>query len=445
MCDTFVATPDFTSNGKMLFGKNSDREPNEAQSIVRYPASRSKEKKLQVTHIEIPQSNETYEIILSKPFQMWGAEMGANEHGLTIGNEAIFSKIKFAKLNKGLTGMDMLRLALERTKSAETALELITSLVEEYGQDACAGYEDKNFYYFSSYIIADAKDAWLLETAGEQWAAKKIKGFRSISNGLTLENDYDLSSKNLISFAQKKGWVPKNSEFNFRKAYSDWFMTYFSFCKIRQALSTTLGNKAESKISFQNGLSILRSHGTHDGENFSPAKSDMGALCLHATGITTPSQTTGSLLAEISTKEKSVFWFTGTSAPCLSIYKPFYFPGKSLSVETFSHPSSQMDQSLWWRHEKFHRKANHHYQEIIPIVKKEQSELENSFYLESEKLLKNGTPANKDKFSLECLTKSDSALNRWTEIAQNAKSSSFHPLYKLYWNKQNKKAKLYGI
>jgi dipeptidase len=175
MCDTFVATPDFTSNGKMLFGKNSDREPNEAQSIVRYPASRPKEKRLKVTHIEIPQSNETFEIILSKPFQMWGAEMGANEHGLTIGNEAIFSKIKFAKLNKGLTGMDMLRLALERTKSAETALELITSLVEEYGQDACAGYEDKNFYYFSSYIIADAKDAWLLETAGEQWAAKKLK------------------------------------------------------------------------------------------------------------------------------------------------------------------------------------------------------------------------------------------------------------------------------
>lgn len=39
---------------------------------------------------------------------MWGAEMGANEHGLVIGNEAVWTKIDDDKTEK-LLGMDLLR------------------------------------------------------------------------------------------------------------------------------------------------------------------------------------------------------------------------------------------------------------------------------------------------------------------------------------------------
>ncbi|HMV36270.1 MAG TPA: carcinine hydrolase/isopenicillin-N N-acyltransferase family protein, partial [Turneriella sp.] len=136
MCDTLVATPDYTKSRTMILAKNSDREPNEAQSVVRYPRTRQKQKGLKTTFIQIPQVKETYEVILSKPFQMWGAEMGVNEHGVAIGNEAVFTKITPPKKNDGLTGMDMLRLALERSKSAAAALECITELLAEFGQDA---------------------------------------------------------------------------------------------------------------------------------------------------------------------------------------------------------------------------------------------------------------------------------------------------------------------
>jgi dipeptidase len=36
MCDTFVHIPS-QKDASIIFGKNSDREPNEAQQIVRYP------------------------------------------------------------------------------------------------------------------------------------------------------------------------------------------------------------------------------------------------------------------------------------------------------------------------------------------------------------------------------------------------------------------------
>jgi secernin len=59
-------------------------------------------------------------VLLAKPFWIWGAEMGANEHGIAIGNEAVFTKIPYDK-QPGLIGMDSLRLALERAHTARRA------------------------------------------------------------------------------------------------------------------------------------------------------------------------------------------------------------------------------------------------------------------------------------------------------------------------------------
>lgn len=51
----------------------------------------------------------TYAVILSKPSWMWGAEMGSNEHGVCIGNEAVWTKID-ADITEKLLGMDLVRL-----------------------------------------------------------------------------------------------------------------------------------------------------------------------------------------------------------------------------------------------------------------------------------------------------------------------------------------------
>ena len=435
MCDTFVATPDYTKKRTMILAKNSDREPNEAQALVRYPHAKHKEQILRTTFIEIPQVKETYEVILSKPFEMWGAEMGVNEHGLAIGNEAVFTKIPLPKKNTGLTGMDMLRAALERSKNAAAALECITALLAEHGQDACGGYEDRGMFYHNSFIIADQREAWVLETVDRHWVAEKVQGFRSISNGLTIETEFDLSSPGLKDFAQQRG-LTKGGDFNFRKAFSDRFFTYFSHCKIRQALSSELGRKLSNGYDVQTAMRILRSH-YHDETD--PACTGMQSLCMHAAGLTTPSQTTGSMVAELRPGNKSTYWFTGTAAPCLSTFKPFFIPGKNLSAGNFLQPGVKPDSSLWWRHERLHRKALANLPAASGRFFAERDAFEDRLVKAEKKIFSKST-TQREKFSGDALTEADALLARWTvRIADVPAAGKFHFLYKRYWQKQNRK------
>ena len=117
MCDTLGVLLDSGA----LFGKNSDRSPNEAQVTEYYPARVYDGGDVACTYRRIPQARETLGVLLSRPAWMWGAEIGVNEAGVAIGNEAVFTKGTYGP--PSLTGMDLLRLGLERAESAERAGE----------------------------------------------------------------------------------------------------------------------------------------------------------------------------------------------------------------------------------------------------------------------------------------------------------------------------------
>ena len=153
MCDSMLAVKGDTADGVAIFAKNSDRPPNEAQ-VVEYFSSANypKNETVKCTYIEIPQVVHTNAILLSKPYWIWGAEMGVNDHHVVIGNEAVFPKVPVEK-NTRLIGMDLVRLGLERGNTARHALEVIISLLEEFGQGgSCIVGSD---YYYSSFLIAD--------------------------------------------------------------------------------------------------------------------------------------------------------------------------------------------------------------------------------------------------------------------------------------------------
>ncbi len=191
MCDCLVALGPATG-GATLFAKNSDRPPSEAQDVVWSPARRDPGL-VDATHIAVsPFASDTLGCLLSRPRWCWGAEHGVNEAGVAIGNEAIYTTLDPRPFPEALIGMDLVRLGLERALTARAAVEVITGLLERYGQGGSghdpaggpAGGSTKP--YWSSFLIADPEEAWVLETSGVAWMAAHVSDVRAISNRTTI-------------------------------------------------------------------------------------------------------------------------------------------------------------------------------------------------------------------------------------------------------------------
>lgn len=349
MCDTMVALGNSTRDGSVLFAKNSDRQPNEPLITIRIPRMQHpKGTKVKCTYLEIDQAEETYEVLLLKPSWMWGGEMGCNEFGLNIGNEAVFTREKYGKEEK-LLGMDMLRIALERCKTSDQALELLIELLERYGQGGNCGYE-KKFTYHNAFLIADKSSAWVLETAGAYWAAEKVKDVRSISNRLSIGNEFDRCHPDLIKHAVGKKWCKSEADFNFARCYSDPLVTKFSGSAHRMNDALCLLEKEKGRISTTTLKNILRSHDPAvEGRQFT--RHSLKSVCMHG-GFIFGDHTTGSYIAALKQK-LCTYQITGSSTPCIALFKPFWM----IDGETLSFPEDKTEEAVdfWRKRERLHR------------------------------------------------------------------------------------------
>lgn len=350
MCDTVVGR---ARDGSLWLAKNSDREPGEAQVLEHLPRQR-RPPRLRATHVELDDVPETFEVVLSRPAWMWGAEMGVNEHGLAIGNEAVFTRL--ALDSTGLTGMDLVRLALERAATARAAVELMGTLLKRHGQGGRMGFRKRGESYASSFLIADTTEAWVLETAGRVFAAAQVArepgSVRAISNGLTLESELDLLDEDALATAQARGWCKGRRDFDFRRCFSDPVITRLAGAERRSACTTGSVARARGELELAVMTAALRDHG-------GPAPGNqliMSAPCAHAAPWPTRSsgQTTASLVAQLGGGPPRV-WATGTSSPCLGVFKRVPLATGTL-LEAGPPPGEKSDgESLWWRHERLHR------------------------------------------------------------------------------------------
>ncbi|ABL79933.1 MULTISPECIES: carcinine hydrolase/isopenicillin-N N-acyltransferase family protein [unclassified Nocardioides] len=323
MCDTIV----FRTDSGMVLAKNSDRDPNEAQLWEWTPAATHEAgARSRTTYVDLPQVACTHATVVSRPWWMWGAEMGANEHGVAIGNEAVFTKQR-TSLEPGLLGMDLLRLALERAASAREAVEVIVALLEEHGQGGACSAEHRRFTYHNSFLVADRDGAIVLETAGRHWASEDVTGARSISNGLTI-----------AGFAER---------------YADRLRGRVAGCAGRRSLTERRAGGAEGVL---DAISILRDNGTDGGPRWSLLNGSMVGPNMHAGGLLASSQTVSSWVSDLGS---GLHWATGTADPALSLFVPLRVdqPLAETAYPTAGVDNRRDDRSLWWRHERLHRTA----------------------------------------------------------------------------------------
>lgn len=433
MCDTLIASKTTVKYNASLFAKNSDRPPNEAQFLDWIPArSHGKGEVVGSTYLTIPQVPETKAVLLSRPHWMWGAEMGVNQHGLAIGNEAVFSKIP-ANREPALLGMDLLRLGLERAQTAQEAIEVITGLLEEFGQGGNCVL-DGQLYYHNSFLIADPVESWVLETVANHWAARQVNPIYSISNLLSLESDWDRSSAGLEEYIVSKGHANSGQGINLTSDLSDLIYTTFADGRSRSERSHQLLAQDQGEITVQTMLSILRDH----GDRSDPRPGLGGAdICMHASlGPIRGSQSTASVVALLEAENPLIF-ATGTSAPCTGVFKPFWVDA---SLDLGPVPSDQFDlKTLFWSHERLHREVLKNFPARLATFQDERDALEVEF-IEGALALQGADLSTRKAFSESCLEKAAEAEGRWLEgvLKVPPKPAWFH---QAAWNGFNRKAR----
>jgi dipeptidase len=351
MCDTLVVR----EQGLTWFGKNSDREPDEPQALIFHDrVSGDATPNVRTTYVDIPQVATRHATLLSHPVWLWGGEIGLNEHGVAIGNEAVFGKA-VEKNAQALLGMDLLRLGLERGASAREALEVITTLLAQHGQGGGAGFRDKGFRYDNAFIIADPNESWVLETAGRMWVAKRVESW-AISNCYSLHSDFDLHSAGLHDEVRRAGWWNGRGEFDFARTFDTRLYAFIGGAHQRRALNTaalrTSATGSSSAAGWSQLAARLRDHGAH-ADDFSGH--DNRQICLHAGGRLRPSQTTASLVARLAPGNLR-YQATGTSAPCLSLFQPAKF-GPDAQGGLLLPSGATVRESRWASFEPVHLRA----------------------------------------------------------------------------------------
>lgn len=162
---------------------------------------------------EIPQPAHTYATVGNM-----------NEHGVTI-SESTWGGRHELEGSGMIDYGSLIFIALERSKTAREALEVMTSLVKDYG------YASEG----ESFSIADPDEVWILELIGKGksdpgavWVARRvpdgyISGHANHSRIHTfpLDDSDTLYSPDVISFARKQGYFDgKDEDFDFSRAYA---------------------------------------------------------------------------------------------------------------------------------------------------------------------------------------------------------------------------------
>ena len=223
-----------------------------------------------------------------------------NEHQLAIGETTFGGRRELRNPDGLLHYFFMMRLALQRAKTAREAIKVMTELVGEYGY-ASSG---------ESFSIADTNEAWIMEMIGPgpggkgaHWVALRIPdGYISAHANMSRIGEFPLNdpencmySKNVISFAEEKGYYYKKSgkPFSFRYAYDPPSPSNLRTCAARvwsmfrrsapsqnfspdfqRGVKGTkpypLWIKPDKKLSLQDVMAIMRDH--YEGTKFDMTK-----------------------------------------------------------------------------------------------------------------------------------------------------------------------------
>jgi len=348
-----VALGNTTVSGQTIFAKNSDRPADECQPLVlRERQDHAPGAMTSCQFVTIPQVATTYRHIGSRPYWCWGYEHGVNEHQVAIGNEALHAKLPEASTAK-LVGMELLRLGLERSRTAAEAVEIMTALISSYGQGKFANAAGVRTYD-NGYIVADPREAYVIETAGHEWAVKRVEDALGISNVYSVTTDWERLSPGAEAQAVDQGWWQVGAgRFNFADAYTAGSRSEGSGA-MRRARSCAVLSLRTGTIDARTMMAILSDHsdGVSPQEDWQRAVRASTGICRHPEADGSGGCTAASLVAELCDNgERLPIYWCSLYSPCLSLFLPIFSAGALPAVLTVG-DATPSEASPWWL---FHR------------------------------------------------------------------------------------------
>ncbi len=344
-----VALPAATTHGQTVFAKNSDRPWNECQPLELHERHHHPSGAVtQCQFVSLPEVAETWRHVGSRPWWCWGYEHGANEHQVVIGNEGLGSKFNSAPESR-LIGMEIVRLGLERGRTAREAVDCMTRLISEFGQgkfDNNAGVRT----YDNGYIVADPQEAYVIETAGHEWALQRVESALGISNVYSVETNYESVSSTAETTAIEHGWWSRDKgPFNFAEAYSAGDRSDGSGA-MRRKRSCAVLRARSGGLETTSMMALLRDHSdaTEPGEPFRADLTGKG-ICIHFDDGPKGGNTAASLVSDLCADHSRlpIHWCSFYS-PCLAPFFPVFIEGTLPSGLAVGGEHATPD-SPWWR------------------------------------------------------------------------------------------------
>src|SRR5688572_19312930 len=217
--------------------------------------------------------------------------------------------------------MDLVRLGLERARTADEALGIITALIEEHGQGG-SGFAHLHWPYNNAFLIADPERAWILETSNRHWAAQPVRDVGNVSNGLAIGTGWERGAADLTAFAVSRGWWAADAgKLDFAAAYADESGVPPNLSCARRARGAALLAAGRGRLTRAGMRAILRDH-YDDGPHRRRAVDDpeFFSLCMHADPL---DNTTAAMVVPLAPRPApaSAAWLC-LGSPCVGVFLP---------------------------------------------------------------------------------------------------------------------------
>ena len=221
-CTNFIVGSKASTDGSVICSYNAD-DYGMFIGLCHYPAVQHQKGEMRkvydwdtgVYHGELPETEVTYNVIGN-----------INEWQVTIGETTYGGREEMVDPSGLLDYGSLIYIALQRSRTAREAIDVMTSLAERYGYNS----EGETF------TICDSKEAWIMEMMGKGpdskgvvWVAVRIPdnaicghANQSRIGRFDMKDKANVRySKDVVKFARAKGWYEgKDEDFSWKMAYA---------------------------------------------------------------------------------------------------------------------------------------------------------------------------------------------------------------------------------